>query len=46
MTNVELIEAIRNSLPSHLAWTEVDESLLQLAHDQAADLDALMAAAT
>jgi hypothetical protein len=40
-TNTALVRAIRDSLPSSLEWTTVDEAVLALAEAQAADLDSL-----
>jgi hypothetical protein len=42
VSNVELVRAIRDSLPSSMEWTERDVALLSLAEAQAADLDRLV----
>ncbi len=41
MTNVEQVQALRESLPSSYEWTGRDLALLDLAEAQARDLDAL-----
>jgi hypothetical protein len=39
VSNVELVRAIRGSLPASMEWTERDLALLSLAQAQAADRD-------
>ncbi len=41
MSNRDLVDAIRDSLPPSLMWTEADRALLELAATQADDLDRL-----
>jgi hypothetical protein len=41
MTAVEHVQAIRDSLPPSHEWTERDATILDLAEQQAADLDRL-----